>query len=1841
MTKRIFALLLSAAMVLGMIAVPAAAAPAETPVSPSAQYEADVWYEANTAEQLLAYFTNRPSTNGKSINRPENIGKTVGIRLMADVATQANGKSNQYAVFYVGHYSDTASERFPVSVVLDLNGHTITDTSSNNRMFGVYAGSKLVVLDGTILANGTYKANGGTIMTSEACDVTLDGVRLVSGDALDRETASSPSDGGLFYSNAAGNKLTVINCELEKTAGSVDEGGLICSSAASFVTIENSVLKGGSARRGGSLYGSASTVYNITDSTILGGNATTHGGNLYLMGTTNLTRTTVTAGVAGGNAGNIYVQAKPVTLTDCTIENGFAGGMGNNLLVNGGPITVNGGTITGGFHCIGNATFTGAAVVNNCDYEGVELSAPAVFDLSAGASIVVAGEGALSTTDVTAELEAGYILPCTRTALTVTDGVLTGAASDTGYCPHCKQTVQWVAYTAGTVATGHYYAEAMTGVNPGTVAADTDVVIDLRGKVDTTARMNFTGTLSFLSSVTGGGVLDRVAASSTNNGPLLRGTGTLNIYGGSFSSTATTGRGGNVDLYSGGTFNLYNGCLMDGSCTNAEASYTGGNLYIGEKATLNMQGGLITGGSSAKSGGNIEIYKGTLHMQGGVIMKGSANIGGNLYPGTGSVVVIDDGILYAGAAATKGGNLYCGSTSASVTMNDGWLTGGTAGEWGGNAYMNNGKFYLYGGTVSAGTATWGGGNLYLNNGFHAADATAGTVAKKYAGNISVIDAKDGKDLVIADGRANLATSSYSYSGMGGNISLFGDLELGKVTITGGYGSSGYGQDLFIGKSSSTNTPKLTVTEAFCDQVSVWFGSTNNANELTAYQLDTYGAPIYQLFTAAGSLNGALYMENLEGAPRLFADAEGKLIPGGAAAVCQDRLTWYGDAQAALSGCQSGQYVKLYTDSTLALTGDAVVDLNGKQLTATGSGTVYGFDTENDDYDGFGTVTGAAVAPTFLAPNGNQYVALTDESGSSFHRIDMALTHVSLRPSAAGIYYKAAWECDTLLAGNIASYGMAVSTENMPGADFRTDSDTLYTTETGLTSGQAKTSVLIENIVKADGDNAIRGVMPIYAATYAALADGTTLLGDNVGCSFRDVLQGIDRIWPQLSDTQKTGVKEIYALDAQTFYSWDLYNICAEIYGTASERPLKILTLGHSLAVDSGHMINLVAAAEGYSQEMIIGTLYHSGCPLYRHVDNLEGDRIDYQFYLSSSKTPDQPPVILDDFTMKDAITYDDWDIIVMQGGVWELAEDSTFTNGDIQTIQDYVNQHKTNPNAIFAWHTPWAFATEPELQTSYETQTGKSEAENGYKNGYKNFNNDRLALYEAIQQRVRDFILTDDSFVYLIPSGTAFENAMSSYLTEFDLHRDYAHATDLGRLISAYTWYCTLTGIKELKDISVDAIPAAFLRSTEDKTQDLPLTYAQKAVVLEAVNNALRAPTQLTQSQYDTEPVQYTVEQPMKSRPSYALPENATTDQLRQTAVQAMTDMLSIQWSSSTEINYNKTGAVSQKDYHYDANTTYCGLPYADGQTNLFTWLEYYDPETGHLNMEGDGQWLNSILGNTCAGSLMWAWSSVCDSLTGSFINTNMVYKYGCIPVGQYTFPGMTTINSYYEYGTDQICADNGQAVLFDAYAQMLPADAVTSSTQEHAMMIYSEPVVVYNTDGTIDGENSYVYIQDQAAGTSSTDSKFYEVVGEDGKTYYYSGRVGKQFTFSSLFKLNYIPVTTVEFAGTDPYAEATVSFSADTCTDAKALLAGSVQSNYPMSLLKIKAENENGKETVLHTVYFHRVDVKTGKARNYEFATDGDAILAALEAIAPNSTVYVEVTAPNGEIFTPVIFSN
>jgi len=192
-------------------------------------------------------------------------------------------------------------------------------------------------------------------------------------------------------------------------------------------------------------------------------------------------------------------------------------------------------------------------------------------------------------------------------------------------------------------------------------------------------------------------------------------------------------------------------------------------------------------------------------------------------------------------------------------------------------------------------------------------------------------------------------------------------------------------------------------------------------------------------------------------------------------------------------------LQLAQDLPYAITVDPnfTLNLNGHAITGnlTVDGTLTVYDSATDDYDVsdgiYGEITGT-VTGNLQAAEG--YIAAAD----GFHKFGgQYISSVSLRPKNAGIYYTATFLADEVLLRELET-GVAVSLVDMPTADFATDADTLYTTGTS--------SVLIQNILKGDAEDADRAIMDIYAASYVKLPDGTVLMSENeVAYSLFDIL----------------------------------------------------------------------------------------------------------------------------------------------------------------------------------------------------------------------------------------------------------------------------------------------------------------------------------------------------------------------------------------------------------------------------------------------------------------------------------------------------------------------------------------------------------------------------------------------------------------------------------------------------------------------------------------------------------------------------------------------------------------
>jgi len=365
---------------------------------------------------------------------------------------------------------------------------------------------------------------------------------------------------------------------------------------------------------------------------------------------------------------------------------------------------------------------------------------------------------------------------------------------------------------------------------------------------------------------------------------------------------------------------------------------------------------------------------------------------------------------------------------------------------------------------------------------------------------------------------------------------------------------------------------------------------------------------------------------------------------------------------------------------------------------------------------------------------------------------------------------------------------------------------------------------------------------------------------------------------------------------------------------------------------------------------------------------------------------------------------------------------------------------------------------------------------------------------------------------------------------------------------------------------------------------DAPAAQTESTVLSEATQSIPE-----TSAPEETVPVQtapkleYTVANPTPL-PDYSVPENYTTDDLRQIAVRAMRDILTVEWTPAKYYTYKNKYDWPDKQFQYVTGQTFNGMPYANAHTGIFQWYKFYDPETGILDYPGTGQQWGEDLGTVCADCILWAWSTVCNSYDSITYTYHMTPGNNFVGTGTYTLPD--GITSFRAQTTDMICEFNGIEGMAQAYAQLLPADALTSTSDGHAVMIIRPSEVVYKEDGTIDVDNSYIFYQDQSGGTSN----HFNEVEENGEIHYYVGHTDTKFTFANAFKRGFIPITTQEFLGTKEYTPADASYEGGS-NSVNDLFTATIYTNYPLCSAELLAEDTDGNRSRIAIDLFTKMD--------------------------------------------------
>ncbi len=363
-----------------------------------------------------------------------------------------------------------------------------------------------------------------------------------------------------------------------------------------------------------------------------------------------------------------------------------------------------------------------------------------------------------------------------------------------------------------------------------------------------------------------------------------------------------------------------------------------------------------------------------------------------------------------------------------------------------------------------------------------------------------------------------------------------------------------------------------------------------------------------------------------------------------------------------------------------------------------------------------------------------------------------------------------------------------------------------------------------------------------------------------------------------------------------------------------------------------------------------------------------------------------------------------------------------------------------------------------------------------------------------------------------------------------------------------------------------------------------------------------------------------------------------TTDQLRQICVDFFKLQLSFRWTPSKTLK-PETGVVDGQNLRVEINkgTVYGGIPYTSvGSGNLYRALDYYDPQTGVIDLSYFENNRNKFV-NACSGSAVWAWERVVNTIKAGW-TPDMTQYNGYLTVGPYTYSKdivrfhKANSDAIDKYTAKNVVLENGEQVMYESYAKMLPADGLTHPG--HVRMNVAVPHVERNADGTINGEKSYtIYCDQQLYVNPDYQSDGSEIVRQGG--------VDVKVTFRELFNTYYIPFTFAEFLGTDPVEDGAASlvngsgevYSAASTT-ALDVSTKKIQANYAISDVYLKVIDANGE-----VKYQRQLMTDDHYLRSVELSTKL-MVSAVLKLIEPYAGSKIEISARLSTGATVVAYS-
>ena len=232
--------------------------------------------------------------------------------------------------------------------------------------------------------------------------------------------------------------------------------------------------------------------------------------------------------------------------------------------------------------------------------------------------------------------------------------------------------------------------------------------------------------------------------------------------------------------------------------------------------------------------------------------------------------------------------------------------------------------------------------------------------------------------------------------------------------------------------------------------------------------------------------------------------------------------------------------------------------------------------------------------------------------------------------------------------------------------------------------------------------------------------------------------------------------------------------------SVTKKQFKILAIGNSFSDNATKYLYSILKSFGV-EEVVIGNLYIGGCSLKMHAENLLND---YPNYIYRKNTTGDF-VNYENYKISDAINDEQWQYITFQQASYLSGKRDSYD----YNLEYLINHLKRN--ALVGWHMTWAYET------------------NATHPNFIDYESNQMKMYSDIIKCNKEVILLDKKIDFLIPAGTAIQNARTSYLGD-TFTVDGFHLEPLGEFIVGLTWVLSITNWN-ISDMNLDLIPQELL----------------------------------------------------------------------------------------------------------------------------------------------------------------------------------------------------------------------------------------------------------------------------------------------------------------------------------------------------------------------------------------------------------------------------------------------